>query len=92
MGDAEVGGSGLVTGCSGPDGGVGVGGMGGAMGDNVSRFQGFNQTSSTPVLIESGTLQIGPGTQTGKFEFLGATLELFVPSTNPSINFNAGSA
>jgi uncharacterized repeat protein (TIGR01451 family) len=64
---------------------------GGATGDNVSAFLGFNQTSATPVVVESGTLELAGGTQTGDFEFTGATLQLSSSSVSLANNFKSGS-
>jgi autotransporter-associated beta strand protein len=63
---------------------------GGAAGGSVSRFAAFNHTSSTPVVVETGTLQFAGGTQTGDFEFTGATLQLSSSLINLATNFNAG--
>lgn len=65
---------------------------GGGTGDGASGFGvNFNQLSDTPVLVESGTLQLSGGTHTGDFEFTGATLELG-PAFSFTSNFNAGSS
>ncbi len=62
---------------------------GGGTGDNVSLIGCLNQMSAIPVRVESGTLLIDGGTQTGDFEFTGATLATGF-SGRPN-NFNAGS-
>jgi autotransporter-associated beta strand protein len=62
---------------------------GGGTGDNVSLIGCLNQMSAIPVRVDSGTLLIDGGTQTGDFEFTGATLATGF-SGRPN-NFNAGS-